>query len=79
MKRVTAILFVLLFSTAGFAESKTVVPKNWEKFSNNFFSFYAPTTLKKQSVNGDDSVVEEYKNEQMTVTFDYGFYPNDAG
>jgi len=79
MKSFKAIALLLFLSISVFTQSKTEIPKDWKKFSNDSFSFYAPVTLKKQDVRGIDSFVEEYKNEDFTVEFDYGWYENTAG
>ncbi len=79
MKTVIAVAFGLFLSINILAQTKTTIPKDWEKFSNQIFSFHAPKTLRKLNVRGRDSFVEEYKNEEITVKFDYGLYGNDAG
>jgi hypothetical protein len=79
MKKLIAVVFGLFLSLNILAQTKTTIPKDWEKFSNNFFSFYAPSTLKGQSGVGTDSFVGKYKNEAMTIGFDYGSYENDTG
>lgn len=79
MKSTILILSVLFLSVSVVAQSKTVIPDDWKKFSNNFFSFYAPSALIGKSGVGTDSFIGEYKNESMSIGFDYGLYENDAG
>ena len=44
------------------------------------FRFYIPQNMQKQDTHGIDSYVEEYRNKNMRVSFDYGIYsdPLDA-
>ena len=38
------------------------------------FIFYIPQNMQKQDTHGIDSYVEVYRNKNMRVSFDYGFY-----
>lgn len=38
------------------------------------FIFYIPQNMQKRDTHGIDSYVEEYRNKNMRVSFDYGLY-----
>ncbi|HEX8250520.1 MAG TPA: hypothetical protein VF599_20260 [Pyrinomonadaceae bacterium] len=79
MKFLFLISFALFALLSALAQEKNNVPKDWMKFDNGIFSFYAPKTLKKQDIDGIDSFFEEYKDENQIVSFDFGIYRNSAG
>jgi hypothetical protein len=79
MKFTFLILLVAFSAVFGPAQPKKEIPKGWTEFANDSFSFYAPKTLKKQEVRGIDSFVGEYRSDNLTVKFDYGWYGNTAG
>jgi hypothetical protein len=49
--------------------------QGWDRINaNDQFIFYLPQNMPKQDTHGIDSHVEEYRNKNMRVSFDYGIY-----
>lgn len=51
------------------------VPAGWQKIdAKGHFTFYVPPGMKAGDVRGIDSYVGAYRNAEMRVSFDYGWY-----
>jgi hypothetical protein len=67
------LLFLILFTTGCATSHK---PK-WTAYNAGPFSFSMPADMQKTSAHGIDSYCAEFKNNNMTLVFDYGPYSND--
>src|SRR4026207_702763 len=61
-----------------FAQDKSDVPEGWTKINICHISFYAPPDLKKSDMNGIDSCVAQYANNDIALYLDYGRYGGPA-
>jgi uncharacterized protein YcfL len=53
----------------------SMLKQGWDIINaDDKFIFYIPQNMQKQDSQGIDSYVEEYRNENMRVSFDYGIY-----
>ena len=59
------------------AAPKPNIPTTWKRFNLDYFSFYGPDDLKDLNSEGIDSSVWHFRNQRMTLAFDYGMYSND--
>ena len=49
------------------------IPSNWQKIDiEQKFSFYLPPEFKEVKVQGEDSLVRQYKSETANLNLDYG-------
>ena len=49
--------------------------EEWQKVEiKGRFSFYIPPEMKRTSASGIDSLVGEYRNSNISLSFDYGWY-----
>ena len=53
------------------------IPTSWSRVNLDYFAFYGPADLKDQHARGIDSAVWYFRNDRMTLAFDYGWYSND--
>ena len=56
------------------AQEKPDVPEGWTKINIWHISFYAPPDLKKNELNGIDSCMAQYANNDIALYLDYGHY-----
>jgi hypothetical protein len=59
-------------------QEKADVPEGWTKINICHISFYAPPDLKKSDVNGIDSCMAQYANNDIALYLDYGRYGGPA-
>lgn len=64
------ILLLLIFNVAYAQDEKPPVPKIWGKFQACGLSFYAPSNLKEERVQGIDSCVKEYRSKSILFSLD---------
>ena len=53
------------------------IPPTWSRINLDYLAFYGPADLKDQHSRGIDSAVWDFRNDRMTLAFDYGMYSND--
>jgi len=77
MKTVAITWMLLLSLAACSADSnvdRTVDRTGWNRIDATYFTFDIPADMVKTRVAGIDSLVGEYKNSQIRLSFDYGSY-----
>ena len=57
----------------------TAAEAGWKKIEHGSFSFSVPSTFKKTDAHGVDSFVEEYVDDNIKLSFDYGIFSNNFG
>jgi len=60
------------------AQEKPDVPDGWTRVNICHISFYAPPDIKKSDMNGVDSCVAQFANNDITLYLDYGVYGGPA-
>lgn len=56
----------------------TPTPIAWTRVDEGKFSFEIPTDMRKEDVQGIDSLVGRYNSETLFLAYDYGFYGSDC-
>ncbi len=60
-----------------FSQTKKI-PKDWQKIETEDFSFSMPPTMKKNDVQGIDSFMIQFENDEITLNIEYGDYSADV-
>lgn len=66
------------FETANDNSQIKEIPKDWQKIETEDFSFSIPPTMKDKNVEGIDSFVMEFENDEITLGIEYGDYSQDV-
>jgi hypothetical protein len=73
------LLFAVLFGMLLMLNRATAAEEGWKRVENGSFSFSVPSTFKKTEAHGTDSFVEEYVDNNIKLSFDYGIFSNNFG
>ena len=65
------------FETVSETSKIKEIPKDWQKIETNEFSFSILPTMKKNDVQGIDSFVMQFENNEITLDIEYGDYSAD--
>ena len=79
---ITLLLFLMLLLPGCQSKSQNATTAETPKLKEGWkiinadgkFTFHIPENMQKQDIHGIDSYAEEYRNERMRVSFDYGIY-----
>jgi len=75
MKRLVVIIGALIScGSFSLAQQRSDVPDGWTKINICRISFYAPPDMKNSGINGIDSCVAQFANNDITLYLDYGLY-----
>ncbi len=71
-------LAVTVAVSCGTTFAGSTIPSTWEVQKNHAFSFAGPHDLKNVPLQGEDSLVGLFENQEFYIDFDYGWYSDNS-